>query len=215
MIWIFFYNITGMNKEIINKFIVFEGLDGAGTSTQSKLLSDKIKNSFLTFEPTDSKIGILIRDCLKKNIHFSTLTLAYLFSADREDHLYKKDGIINKCRNNEVVISDRYLFSSLAYQSLDVPFENVLELNKHFPLPEILFFLNTPVDVCMERINFRGNKEELYENDALQEKILNNYLKAFSLYENEGLNIIRLDGNLPKEELLEIELQYLKNFKII
>ncbi len=204
-----------MNKDIIKKFIVFEGLDGAGTSTQSKLLSDNIKEAFLTYEPTDSQIGNLIRECLKKKIHFSTLTLAYLFSADRVDHLYKIDGIINRCKSNQVVISDRYIFSSLAYQSLDVPFDNVLELNKHFPLPEILFFLNTSLDVCRDRINIRGSEEELYEGNILQEKILKNYLKAFSFYEKIGLNIIQLDGNLPIEKLLELELQYLKDFKII
>ena len=135
-----------MNIEILKNFIVFEGLDGAGTSTQSRLLSKEIKSSFLTFEPTDSKIGGLIRDCLKKKINFDTLTLAFLFSADRRDHLYKKNGIIDRCKQNQIVISDRYLFSSLAYQSIDYPFDQILELNKYFPLPEVVFFLDTSLE---------------------------------------------------------------------
>ncbi len=204
-----------MKNNILKKFIVFEGLDGAGTSTQSKLLSNEIKNSFLTFEPTDSKIGKLIRDCLKKKITFDALSLAYLFSADRADHLYKKDGIINRCNNNRIVISDRYLFSSLAYQSIDVVFEKVLELNKNFPLPEVVFFLNTSIDVCNDRINIRGDEQELYEEQSLQEKILNNYLKAFSFYKKMGLKIIKLDGNLTREELFELEIKYLKDNNII
>ena len=136
-----------MKNEILKNFIVFEGLDGAGTSTQSKLLSKEIKNSYLTFEPTDGKIGSLIRDCLKKKINFDTLTQAFLFSADRAEHLYRKNGIIDRCKNKQIVISDRYLFSSFAYQAIDVSFEQILELNKNFPLPEMIFFLNTSLDV--------------------------------------------------------------------
>ena len=90
-----------------------------------------------------------------------------------------------------------------------------MELNKSFPLPEILFFLNTSLDVCKDRINTRGNEKELYESDILQKKVLNNYLKTFSYYKKSGLKIIQLDGDLSKDQLLELELKYLKDHKII
>lgn len=204
-----------MKNEILRKFIVFEGLDGAGTSTQSKLLSKEIKDSFLTFEPTDSKIGSLIRDCLKKKINFNTLTLAFLFSADRADHLYKKEGIIDRCKNNQIVISDRYLFSSLAYQSIDLSFEQILELNKFFPLPEILFFLNTSLNVCKDRVDSRGNEKELYESYTIQKKVLDNYLRTLLFYKKSGLKIVELDGDLTKDQLLDMEIKYLKDYKVI
>ena len=197
--------------EILKNFVVIEGLDGAGTSTQTKLLSEKIKNSFFTFEPTDDKIGLMIRECLQKKIIFASKTIAHLFSADRSEHLYKKDGVVERCGNNQIVLCDRYLFSSLAYQSVDLPFEYVLNLNKNFPLPELLFFIDTPVEVCQERIKTRGDEVELYENKQIQEKILSNYIKAFSYYEKKGLKIIKLDGTLSINELLEKELIELKN----
>jgi dTMP kinase len=204
-----------MKNEVLKNFIVFEGLDGSGTSTQSKLLSQNIKNSYLTFEPTDSKIGSLIRNCLKKKIKFDMLTLAFLFSADRSDHLYADTGIINKCKNNQIVISDRYLFSSLAYQSIDLPFEKIIEFNNSFPLPEILFFLDTSLDVCKNRINIRGNDEELYESQILQKNILNNYLKTFSFFKKTEMKIIKLNGDLSKEQLIEQEIKVLRDNKVI
>jgi dTMP kinase len=202
-----------MQNTIIKNFIVFEGLDGAGTTTQSKLLNEKLPQSYMTREPTGSLTGEMIRKVLRKELNFTKETLAYLFAADRSEHLHGKDGIIDRCRDGQIVICDRYLFSSLAYQSLDMDFNRIYELNKFFYLPEVVFFLNTPITECQKRIHTRGENEEIFETFTLQEKILANYNKGFTMYKD--LNVIYLDGSLPINILLEEELKHLNDLGII
>jgi dTMP kinase len=204
-----------MKISTIKNFIVFEGLDGAGTTTQSKLLNSKIAGSFFTKEPTDGKIGLLIREILQKKMNYTKETLALLFVADRYEHLHGNQGIIQRSKDGEIIICDRYLFSSLAYQSLDIDFDRILELNHLFPIPEILFFINTPINECQKRIHTRGENEELFEKFPLQEKILDNYQRAFSVYSEAGAEIIYLDGSLPIDVLLELEIKHLKEKGII
>jgi len=199
--------------DILKNFIVFEGLDGAGTTTQSKLLVEKIKNSVFTNEPTDRETGKLIRKCLRKEAEFSGKTLPYLFAADRAEHIYGKDGIIELCKNH-IVFCDRYLFSSIAYQALENDYELILKLNENFPMPEAVFFINTSITECQKRINSRGEKKELFEDRALQEKILANYIRAFEHFDDKT-NIITLDGDLSIEELLVKETEWLKKLDII
>ncbi|HOV14618.1 MAG TPA: dTMP kinase [Spirochaetota bacterium] len=193
---------------ILKNFIVFEGLDGAGTSTQSKLLTQKIPNSVLTCEPTGSEIGKLIRKILKKELSVTPKTLALLFAADRNEHIFANNGgIFNDCKNGKTVICDRYLFSSFAYQGLSLSKEEIFDLNKDFILPEVLFFLNTPIEECEKRVDNRNLEKEIFEEINLQEKILSNYLESFKLFEKSGMKIFELDGSLPIETLLEKELE--------
>jgi dTMP kinase len=191
--------------EILKNFIVFEGLDGAGTTTQTKLMSGYLKNSFFTCEPTESDFGKFIRKILRKQISSDPLALAYLFAADRAEHIYGKNGVANRCNDGNIVISDRYLFSSLAYQSLDVPFEKVLEINKGFPLPEILFFLDTPIDVCQNRIKKRSATIEIFEDNSVQNRILENYKKGIESFRNSGMKIFHLNGEDKIETLFDEE----------
>jgi len=201
--------------EILKNFIVFEGLDGAGTTTQSKLLSGKIKNSFLTNEPTGGRIGKLIREALQKKILLKPETLSYLFVADRNEHLYSEDGIINKCNNSRIVICDRYFFSTIAYQGLSMNIDDLFYLNSKFQLPQILFFINTSIENCRKRINKRGESEELFEKISIQEKILNNYFISIEKYKNSSMKVHILDGNLSIDELLNKEMEILKENNII
>ena len=93
---------------IIKNFIVFEGIDGAGTTTQTKLLGNALKNSITTCEPTDAEIGRFIRLILKKEIAIDKESLAYLFVADRAEHLFGKNGIVEKCEE-QVRLNNPYL----------------------------------------------------------------------------------------------------------
>jgi dTMP kinase len=199
-----------MKYQILKNFVVIEGLDGAGTSTQTRLLGEKIKGSYLTFEPTNNKIGQLIRSGLKKEISFHQQTLIHLFVADRTEHLYGEKGLVNICNNGQIVICDRYLFSTHAYQSLSLPFEQVFEMNSHFPLPEMVFFINTSPQECQKRITQRNESKELFESDNIQDQILNNYIKSFSAYQESGLKIQFIDGHLNMQDILKQELDCLK-----
>jgi len=196
---------------ILKNFIVIEGLDGSGTTTQLKELSRNLENSYSTFEPTDGHIGKLIKRVLKKEISVEPLTLAYLFSADRNEHLYSPNGIAQRCKNGQIVISDRYLFSSLAYQSLYSDFNDILLLNDKFPLPEIVFFINTDPSLCLQRIQKRNQDKEIFDDLEIQKNVLKNYIKSFDILKEKGLKILNIDGSLPIEKILELELSYIKN----
>lgn len=196
---------------ILKNFVVIEGLDGSGTTTQLKELSRNFESSYPTCEPTDGNIGKLIKRILKKEIFVEPMTLAYLFSADRNEHLYSANGVTERCKNGQIVISDRYLFSSLAYQSLYCEFNDILLLNDKFPLPEIVFFINTDPELCLQRIQKRNHEKEIFDDLEIQKKVLKNYIKSFDILKEKGLKILNIDGSLSVKTILDIELSYLKN----
>jgi len=199
-------------------FIVFEGLDGSGQTTQANLLRNFLeKKGFkvvLTKEPTlETKEGKEIKKVLEKKIKKSPLSLQKLFAKDREKHL--KRTIEPALRKGKIVISDRYLFSSLAYGSLDVSLKKLKELNKNFLLPDLVFFLNVKADNCLKRIKKRGEKIHLFEEKEKLRKVYQNYqliLKSFK-------NVYFINGEKSKREVFreikKIINQYLtKNKKL-
>jgi dTMP kinase len=194
-------------QEIRESFMVIEGLDGAGTTTQLSLFDKKLEKEsiphFCTFEPTKGPVGMLIRSILRTENKVDAGTTAFLFSADRNEHLYHPDsGITGRLDNGELVISDRYLFSSLAYQSVMCDFDFVLSLNKSFPLPSHLFFLDVPIAICMKRLSERSTKE-MYETSDFQEKVLEGYERTLSFYRYSGMTIHRIDGTLQPETVFQ------------
>ncbi len=205
--------------EIIDRFIVLEGLDGAGTTTQRAMLTNAFQSAgigaFSTFEPTDGPAGQLIRKILAKDITVTPGTMARLFVADRHEHLYDPlNGIISHIGKGEYVLCDRYLFSSLAYQSRWCGYETVRELNGSFPLPERCVFLDVPPEECQRRMHARG-KMELYDEMKIQRGIIDNYERALSEYVDAGGRIIRLDGTLPKERICEAIWSFMGDLPIL
>ena len=193
-------------ETIINGFFVLEGLDGSGTTTQLELLSEYFKKNdipyFGTFEPTKSPIGKQIRRILQGETSVNNETIARLFSADRSFHLYEKNqGIIDQCAQGNIAICDRYLFSSLAYQAIDLDYSFVKNLN-NFPLPEKVFFIDTPISECSKRRKNRENRE-IFEFEDIQKQVDTNYRKIFNDFENSAMKIIEIDGTLEKEKILE------------
>ncbi len=197
------------NFEVLAGFIVLEGLDGSGTTTQCHLLQKKFEAagqaSLYTCEPTDSFIGKAVRQVLQHQQVVAEGTLAKLFAADRHNHIYHpEDGIIACLEKGNKVICDRYLFSSLAYQSVDWNFDSVWDLNRSFPLPEELVFLDVSPDEGYRRVVQRNSTREIYERMELQEEIRSNYFHAFTLFDHADMNINIFDGTLPVEELEEL-----------
>jgi dTMP kinase len=181
--------------------VVLEGLDGAGTTTQMKLLAERLAREgrphVATWEPTDGPVGKLIRAILHREVPARPETVALLFAADRTEHVHAPStGIAARVSRGEIVICDRYLFSSLAYQSQACDPAFVRSLNEGFPLPELLLFLDTPVDVCQDRLARRG-KEELYDGHAFQSKVRAEYLRAMERYRASGMRIERIPGDRP------------------
>lgn len=193
---------------VLKNFWVLEGLDGAGTTTQlrniEKALSLTNKDFFITQEPTSFETGKLIRRILSGEIKAEQSTIAYLFAADRDNHLNNsKDGIITQINKGKLVISDRYLFSSLAYQSIGFDYGKISDLNKDFPYPEYIIFIDTPADDCIKRIDARGEKKEIFEKLEYQKKVHANYEKCFEKLP-EGCHLLRIDGTLSREDIFEI-----------
>ena len=133
-----------MKKSIYpGKFIVFEGLDGSGQSTQAQLLKDFLMKRghkvHLTKEPTSNLIGGLIRGQLTNEWKTSPECLQLLFAADRAHHLEKE--IIPLLKKEVIVISDRYFFSTVAFGATEIKDKDwLLKINQKFLLPDIIFF---------------------------------------------------------------------------
>ena len=195
---------------ILKNFIVFEGIDGAGTSTQINLLKQRKEagNFFFTAEPTGSQTGKFLRAMLKGSLELDSRTSAYLFAADRAEHLWGADeehcGIAKKCSEGKIVVSDRYLFSSLTYQSVTCGEELPRLLNSPFPLPQLLFFFEISPELSLKRVDGRGERE-IYEKIEFLKAAEERYEKLMDEYEakNTGMKIIRLKAEKTKEELAE------------
>lgn len=205
---------------ILKNFIVFEGIDGAGTSTQIKKLVDSNPEKYeATAEPTKSEIGKFLRRMLAGEFHVDEKTNAYLFAADRCEHIYGQNGIIEKIKNGKTVVSDRYFFSSMAYQSASCGKDLPRLLNSPFPLPEYLFYFQINPEISLARVNARNEKKEIYEKLDIQKKIAALYEEVISEYENiaqnniqnfpqinaqsDTMKIIRIDASKSIEEIAE------------
>jgi len=191
---------------ILKDFVVFEGIDGAGTSTQIKLLTQKAPERFFsTAEPTSGETGLFLRRMLSGAFSVDEKTNAFLFAADRCEHIYGKGGIIEKINEGKIVVSDRYFFSSLAYQSASCGNELPELLNSPFPLPEILFYFEINPEISLKRVESRNEKKEIYEKIDLQKKIAAQYEKVISEYENSpeynGMQVVRINAEKSIEEI--------------
>ena len=185
---------------VLKDFIVFEGIDGAGTSTQIKKIVGSNPDRFMaTSEPTTGATGRFLRSMLAGDFHVDEKTNAFLFAADRCQHIYGKDGIIENINRGKTVISDRYFFSSLAYQSMGCDEDFPSFVNSRFPLPEILFFFEINPETSLSRVNARNEKKEIYEKLDIQKKIASKYEEVISKYENsslgESMKVIHIDAS--------------------
>jgi len=130
------------------------------------------------------------------------LTVALLFAADRHQHVHGPGGVVERAGQGDLVVSDRYFFSSLAYQSIGCGFDRVLELNAGFPLPELLVFLDTPVVVSQARLDRRGSRE-LYDGAEFQARVRDGYLRAIRHFDGSRMRVVSLDGDRPASEIHE------------
>lgn len=194
-----------MEFSVLPNFIVLEGIDGAGTTTQLELLRTECRTHGVpcvtTSEPTDGLIGTLIRHYLSGAEPVQPQTLALLFAADRREHLYRPgNGIVRLTECGSYVISDRYLFSSLAYQSIECGFEYVFDLNRAFPLPEHLVYIDVPVELGQKRLERRVSRE-ITETEEIQRNVQSLYRKTIELFSASAMKIHVIDGSLSVREI--------------
>ena len=184
------------------KFIVLEGLDGAGKSTHAKLAADFLRKSeggvLLTQEPSFLPAGDLSRRRLAGGWDCPPECLQLLFAADRADHLAKE--ILPALENGAAVVAGRYFLSSLAYGAVDVEMEWLAQINSRFLAPDMTIYLDVPPEVCVQRIAANGESAELFERVEILEIVRQNYQKAMKMFDGE-MKIVSVDGNRNKEEV--------------
>ena len=203
---------------IEGNFIVIEGIDGSGTSTQAQLLGKWFRGRGLpvqvTHEPTEGPIGSMIRQVLTHRLvvcgmtgprapAWATMTL--LFAADRLDHL--ESFILPNLLDGVTMISDRYDLSSIAYQSATASGEVVdasvvkwvQTVNNRARRPDLTIVLDVDPVVAAKRRDERAFTAELYEDTALQQSLAKEYLRAEELVPND--KVVHIDGDVSADEV--------------
>jgi len=190
-------------------FICLEGLDGCGKTTQAKMLVKNLQKSYsavYTAEPSRGKIGTFIKKyCLHGKERVPSVVEALLFAADRFEHV--ENEIRPALKEGKIVVSDRYIYSSLAYQgATGLSLEWIKKINEHAIRPDLAIFIDIDLETVVKRLK---HKRSVMENLETQRKVREVYMR----FVNNG-ELVRIDGNKPKkdvaDEILEIVLGFLK-----
>jgi dTMP kinase len=191
-------------------FICVEGLDGCGKTTQTKLLVKRLKrmsyDAVYTAEPSRGKIGLFIKKyCLHGEKRTSAVVEALLFAADRFEHVERE--IIPALQRGKIVVSDRYVYSSIAYQGaagLDLKW--IKMLNEHAIQPNLAIFIDVEPEAVVQRLK---PKKSVMENLATQCKVREVYMKFV-----ESGELVKIDGSRSKRKvadgILKVVLKFLE-----
>ena len=197
-----------MEEQKRGAFIAFEGIDGSGKGTQIKALKKKMEKEglpvYATQEPNDSPTGSLIHQIMIGRIKTANDVIAALFVADRLDHIQNDTNGLLKFLNRGVnVISDRYYFSSYAYQSVDLPMDWIIRANEpcaELLRPDVTIFIDVDPEVTMARIEKNRMTKELFEETGRLIETRKRYFEAFErLRDTEKVMVI--DGARDPEEI--------------
>ncbi|NUP05239.1 MAG: dTMP kinase [Polyangiaceae bacterium] len=191
-------------------FVVVEGIDGAGTTTQieryAAYLRERGRKVHVTREPSTGPIGTFVRDLLTSRRQLPSGPafdlMALLFAADRLDHV--RGEIEPALREGAVVLSDRYDLSSLAYQSvasdLSLPAHEIVgwirTLNRFARRPDVTVVVDVAPETASKRRRHRGAPEDLYEVDALQNRLAKAYAHAEALVPGDRILHVHGDGDI-------------------
>lgn len=197
------------------KFIVIEGLDGSGKSSQVeflvKFLKERGKDVVLTKEPTmDSEAGKKIKQALKKEIIIDPLELQKLYVQDRKEHLENK--VIPALKEGKFAVSSRYYFSTFAYGYADGLDVNLLiKLNENFLLPDLTIIIGVLPENCIKRIENRGEPKEYFEKLEKLKKVNEFYKKIPNMFKN----IVMVNGEKTIQKVFDnVKKEVEKNIKM-
>ncbi len=197
-----------MEKIKRGAFLVFEGIDGSGKGTQIRRLKKKLEEEgypvYRTAEPNDSPIGSLIHQIMIGRIQTTNDVIASLFVADRLDHIQNDvNGLLKFLNRGVNVLSDRYYFSSYAYQSVDLPMDWIIRA--HEPVsallrPDLTVFIDVDPEITMARIEQNRMTKERFEEIGRQIETRKRYFEAFEKLKNEEYVLV-IDGNRSADEV--------------
>lgn len=192
------------------KFITFEGIDGSGKSTQIALLEKRLKEEgipvYLTREPTDGPYGAMLHTIMTGRLDACEETIAALYVADRMDHIKNaRNGLLKKIEEGVTVITDRYYFSSYAYQGAHMSMDWTIHANSVCAdalRPDLNLFLDLEPEVSFQRICQNRTDFEIYEKLDNLKHTRDKYFEAFEkLKKEEQIAVISADR--PVEEIAE------------
>ncbi len=177
-------------------FIVLEGVDGSGKSIQSRALSKSLERErhgvYLTAEPSRSAVGRLIRRAFLQAEKVSPEVEALLFAADRSLHL--RSEVRPALAAGKVVVCDRYMYASIAYQGAQgVDLRWLRELNRFAEMPDLAIYLDVPPEIALERIE---RKKSVMEKLDLQRRVREEYLKMV-----ESGELVKVDSTKTIEKV--------------
>ena len=192
------------------RFFALEGIDGSGKSTQMARLAQRLEQAGIdcltTCEPTNGPIGRLLRQVLTGQVECDSRVVAPLFAADRLDHLLREeDGLCRAVEAGRTVLTDRYYFSSYAYQSVDLPLEWVIEANR--PCAELLrptatLFIDVSPELALERIAQNRTGTELFETRERLVRTREQYFRAFDL-QKDWERVVLIPGDREIEAVAQ------------
>ena len=184
-------------------FIVFEGIDGAGKTTQINLLADALRakgyDPYVTAEPTGMQTGKEIRRVLSGALQKTPTQVAAMFVQDRIDHnVDPEQGIEAMLAQGKAVICDRYYYSSLAYQGSLTDFDWVMAANCTCPEirhPDLCIFLDLSPEESMKRITKGRTSTEIYEKAETLATFRARYMEVFEKLSAQGEKIAIIDAS--------------------
>ena len=190
------------------KFIVFEGIDGAGKSTQVALLTERLSSLghevHLTAEPTATASGKAIREALSGSVKKSECEMATMFVLDRIAH--SKNEIAPLTSDGKIVISDRYYYSTLAYQGQTTDYTWAKTMNLGCPeikRPDLCIYLDLLPEQSLARIKARNEALEIYENLDKLTNVRNAFLSVIDDLRKEGDKIFIVNADRSPEAIAD------------
>lgn len=185
------------------RYIVIEGLDGVGSTTQTRRLAGWVQRNGLTDlairEPSDNPVGQLIRRFLRHEFAMPPAAVALAFAADRL--LLHETVIAPALAKGNVVISDRSVLSSLAYQAFENDVTWIEAINRTMPRADLTLLLDAPVSVCLERLAKRGGVPDRYEQEETLKAVRAAYYRAVDGERLAGHRVGVIDGALDEDSV--------------
>lgn len=198
--------------------IALEGIDGSGHTTQAQMIRRLLERNYtlsdgdepiavVNHEPTDGPVGGEIRECLSGRLEVDPETLALMFAADRKDHVETElRGLV---RDGKIVILDRYILSSLAYQGVEVQDDEwLIAINSKAPTPDLTILLDVSTSVALRRMEKDRVRSEIFERKEKLEQVRKKYKELVSLFKERGDDIHIIDGERPEDQVNDEIMKY-------
>ena len=185
------------------RFVVLEGIDGSGTTTQAARLAASLRAAghavVSTREPSDGPLGVVLRQALTRRlVGLSDQALALLFAADRLDHL--ASVVEPALAEGKLVVSDRYVLSSLAYQGMRLPLRWVETLNAAARPADLTLYLEVDPGTAARRRQGRGGTDELFDADEVQRAVARAYGRVVRKH-TRAQRVVRVNGRAAPDEV--------------